>query len=223
MGADGEPVMTHRKPNVGRTYPITTPAESDEFSEPRFNAQWQWAANAQSNWAFPAAAYGFLRLLNVPAPNDAKNFWDVPNLLLQKFPAPSFTATTKVTFTPMNNGERTGLIVMGLDYAYLSVEKKQDGLYISQTLCQNADKGSTERETAGAKVDGNTFWLRVRVAENAVCSFSYSLNGSTYVPVGQQFQARQGKWIGAKVGIFAAGKGAASEMGYADYDWFRVE
>jgi hypothetical protein len=41
--------------------------------------------------------------------------------------------------------------------------------------------------------------------------------------VGQQFHARKGKWIGAKVGIFAAGKGAASEMGYADYDWFRVE
>ena len=34
---------------------------------------------------------------------------------------------------------------------------------------------------------------------------------------------RQGKWIGAKVGIFAVGKGAASEMGYADYDWFKVE
>ena len=33
----------------------------------------------------------------------------------------------------------------------------------------------------------------------------------------------KGKWIGAKVGIFAIGKGAASEMGYADYDWFRVE
>jgi len=123
----------------------------------------------------------------------------------------------------MNNGERTGLIVMGLDYAYLSVEKKQDGLYISQTVCQNADKGSVERQTAAAKLDNNTFWLRVRVQENAVCSFSYSLNGRNYVSVGQEFHARQGKWIGAKVGIFAAGRGAAPEMGYADYDWFRIE
>ena len=223
MGADGEPVLTHRKPSAGKTYPITTPAESDEFSDGRFNSQWQWAANPESNWALPAAAYSFLRLLNVPSPNDAKNFWDVPNLLLQKFPAPSFTATAKVTFTPMNNGERTGLIVMGLDYAYISVEKKQDGLYISQIVCQNADKGSVERQTAAAKLDNNTFWLRVRVQENAVCSFSYSLNGRNYVSVGQEFHARQGKWIGAKVGIFAAGKGAASEMGYADYDWFRIE
>lgn len=223
MGAGGEPVTTHRKPNVGRTYPITTPADSDEFNDPRFNLQWQWSANPQLNWAFPAAPYGFLRLLNVPSPNDAKNFWDVPNLLLQKFPAPAFTATTKLTFTARNNGERTGLIVMGLDYAHLSVEKKQDGLYLSQTLCQDADKGSAERQSAGIKLDSNTFWLRVRVTENAVCSFSYSIDGNTYIPVGQQFHARQGKWIGAKVGIFAAGKEAATEMGYADYDWFRVE
>ena len=112
---------------------------------------------------------------------------------------------------------------MGLDYAYLSVEKRQDSLYISQILCQNADKGSAERQTGAARLDDNTLWLRVRVQENAVCSFSYSLNGRNYVPVGQQFQARQGKWIGAKVGIFAAGKEAASEMGYADYDWFKIE
>ena len=75
MGVDGETVVTsHRKPNVGRTYSPATPAESDEFNDHRFNLQWQWSANPQSNWAFPAAAYGFLRLLNVPAPKDAKNF-----------------------------------------------------------------------------------------------------------------------------------------------------
>jgi beta-xylosidase len=223
MGAAGEPVMTHRKPNISRTYSISTPADSDEFNDHRLNLQWQWAANPQSNWAFPAGAYGFLRLLNVPSPNDAKNFWDVPNLFLQKFPAPSFTATAKVTFTARNEGERTGLIVTGLDYAYAAVEKKKDGLYISQIVCQNADKGSTETETAGGKLDGNTFWLRVRVQENAVCSFSFSVNGKTFVPLGPQFQARQGRWIGAKVGIFAVGKGPAPEMGYAGYDWFRVE
>ena len=112
---------------------------------------------------------------------------------------------------------------MGLDYSYLSGQMKQDGLYISQTICQNADKGSAEKEASGAKLDGSTFWLRVRVQENAVCGFSFSTNGKTYVPLGQPFNARQGRWIGAKVGIFAVGKGAASEMGYADYDWFRVE
>jgi beta-xylosidase len=159
----------------------------------------------------------------VPLPSDSRNFWDVPNLLLQKFPALAFRVTTKVTFIPRNDNDRMGLIVMGLDYAYLAVQKRPDGTYISQTTCENTDKGSPERETAGVKVDANTLWLRVEVQANAVCSFSFSTNGKTFIPLGQQFNARQGRWIGAKVGIFALGKGAAAEMGHADYDWFRVE
>jgi len=229
IGADpdndgtGEPVMTYRKPNVGRTYRISTPSDSDEFNGPRLGLQWQWQANPQSNWAFPSPAFGFLRLFNVPMPPDAKNFWDVLNLLLQKFPAPSFTVTAKVTFSARNDGEKTGLVVMGLDYSYLSVQRKQDRLYISQTICQNADSGSAEKETSGVKLDGSTFWLRARLQEDAVCNFSFSTDGKTFALIGQPFNARQGRWIGAKVGIFAVGKGAASEMGYADYDWFRVE
>jgi len=219
----GEPVLNNRKPNVARSYPIATPADSDEFNEQRLGFQWQWQANPQLSWAFPSAAYGFLRLLTVPLPSDARNFWDVPNLVLQKFPAQAFTATTKVTFTARNDGERTGLIIMGLDYAYLSAQKKSDGLYISQTICQDADKGSTEKETAAVKLEGSTFWLRVRVEEKAVCSFSFSTDGKTFVPLGQSFKTRQGRWIGAKVGIFAVGKTPASEMGHADYDWFRIE
>jgi hypothetical protein len=33
----------------------------------------------------------------------------------------------------------------------------------------------------------------------------------------------KGKWIGAKVGIFASRTGRANETGYADYDWFRID
>ena len=35
--------------------------------------------------------------------------------------------------------------------------------------------------------------------------------------------AKPGRWIGAKVGLFALGKQPAAEFGYADYDWFKVE
>ena len=101
----GEPVLTFRKPNVGRSWPIVTPVDSDEFDGNALGLQWQWQANPQPNWAFPAGGLGFLRLFIVPAPDGFKNFWDLPNLLLQKFPAPEFTAGTKLTFThaPMTN------------------------------------------------------------------------------------------------------------------------
>ena len=51
MGVDadgngiGEPVLSYKKPNVGKNQPIVTPPESDEFNDNRLSLQWQWAAN----------------------------------------------------------------------------------------------------------------------------------------------------------------------------------
>jgi hypothetical protein len=48
------------------------------------------------------------------------------------------------------------------------------------------------------------------------------MDGINFSQIGEQFIARPGKWIGAKVGIFAVRNGTARESGYADFDWFRV-
>ena len=69
----------------------------------------------------------------------------------------------------------------------------------------------------------STFYLRVKVTKNAVCNFSYSSDGTLFSPLGQPFAARKGKWIGAKLGLFAVRTGKTRETGYADFDWFRVE
>ena len=235
IGADpdgdgtGEPVLTHAKPNVMRGGPwtkaaatIVTPPDSDEFDGNGLGLQWQWQANPSSNWAFPAGSSGFLRLFNVPLPEGFRNFWEVPNLPLQKFPAPEFTATTRVTFTPRTDDEETGLIVMGLDYAYVSVTKKPEGLFVAQTIVKDAESGARGKQSAGVVLKGNAFYLRVRVTKDAVCSFSYSADGTTFSSVGEPFTARKGKWIGAKVGLFAVRTGKTRETGYADFDWFRV-
>jgi beta-xylosidase len=219
----GEPVLSYKKPNVGKIYPISALPDSDEFNENRLGPQWQWQANPKANWVFPAGALGFLRLFNVPLPDGYRNFWDVPNLLLQKFPAPTFTATTKVTFTPRTGDEETGLIVMGLDYAYVSVKKRPEGLFLSQTVCMNAESGAKAKESNGILLKSPTFYLRVKVSQNAVCTFSYSADGTSFLPMGEPFTARKGKWIGAKMGIFAVGTGTTRETGYADFDWFRIE
>ena len=222
IGAAGEPVSTYRKPEVGRAYPIRTPADSDEFNADSLGLQWQWHANQQPGWAFPAGRLGFLRLICVPLPEVLRNFCDVPNLLLQKFPAPEFTATAKVTFTATANGETTGLIVMGTDYAYLSLVREADGLHIVERAARNADRGEREKENETRAVPGATFYLRVKVSDGAVCRFSYSANGKDFLPAGEPFTARPGRWIGAKVGLFALRNAPGGEYGYADYDWFRV-
>ena len=219
----GEPVSKFKKPNVVGNIPRATPIDTDEFNADRLGLQWQWQANPQTNWALPSAAYGLLRLFNIPPASGSRNFWDVPNLLLQKFPAPAFTATTKINFTARNDGESAGLIVTGTDYAYVSVKKQQDGLYVSQTVCVSADKGAAEIETPGIKLNQTSFWLRVKVDENASVNFSFSTDGTSFTSIGKPFKARAGRWIGSKVGIFAVSARPNSEMGYADFDWFRVE
>ena len=218
----GEPVLTYRKPNVGRSWPVMTPPDSDEFNGNALGLQWQWHANPRANWMFPGGSLGFLRMFNVPLPEDYRNLWDVPNLLLQKFPAPQFTATTRVTFTPRTEGERTGLLVMGQDYSYLALTQGADGLYVSQAISRDAERRNPESESARRRVAGSIFYLRVQVTETAVCRFSYSSDGTNFVPVGEPFTARKGRWIGAKVGLFAIRTGTTRETGYADFDWFRV-
>ncbi|MEO6391711.1 MAG: family 43 glycosylhydrolase, partial [Pyrinomonadaceae bacterium] len=219
----GEPVLSFKKPNVGRSWPIATPPESDEFDQNGIGRQWQWQANYATNWAFPAGGLGFLRLFNSARPEGYRNFWDVPNLLLQKFPALEFTATTKVKFTPRFDEEETGLIVMGMDYAFISLKKKAEGLFISQTIGKDAIGGATAVSGPGTSIKGDTFYLRVRVAKGAICQFSYSTDGAKFTELGEPFTAKPGRWIGAKVGIFALGTGKTGESGYADFDWFRVE
>lgn len=240
----GEPVVTYKKPNVGKTFPIQSPQESDEFNENQIGLQWQWNANPQNNFCIPAGInYGFLRLFNVPVPDSMINFWTVPNLLTQKFPAPNFTATTKLTFTPRTDDEETGLIITGIDYAYISLKKTAKGLVVSDTKCINAELGNPEIKGNEKLVNSSTIYFKVDVKNvlpndanfnqfntaenskwgNAKCVFSYSLDGKNFTFIGEPFAAKKGKWISATVGLFAIRKGATYETGYADVDWFRVD
>ena len=123
----GEPVLSYKKPNVGKTYPVAVPQTSDEFDSNKPGLQWQWHANYQDRWMSLTERPGWLRLFSVPIPDKAVNLWPVPNLILQKFPAPEFTVTTKVDFSKLATGQKTGLIIMGMDYSYLAVERTAEG------------------------------------------------------------------------------------------------
>lgn len=221
----GDPVMTYTKPNVGKTYPIVTPPESDEFNSNELGLQWQWMANPKATWAFTHAANSSLRLFTDKLPDSAKNLWAAPNVLLQKFPADEFMATTKFKFTPNAKleNERAGLTIMGLSYAALALKSKKDGVYLTHVVCKDADKENLEKEQVITKIDNSTIYFRVKVSAGAKCRFSYSLDGQTFADVGDEFQAEPGRWKGAKVGLFATRETQTNDSGYADFDWFRVE
>ncbi|MDO3695085.1 glycoside hydrolase 43 family protein [Wenyingzhuangia sp. chi5] len=221
----GEPVMTHKKPNVGKTYAIETPKETDEFNGDGLGIQWQWNANPNILWHAQLPGKDYLRLFSMAIPEEAKNLWDVPNLLLQKFPAPNFTVDTKITLTPEDAKQprKAGVIVMGRDYATVTITQKEGEFYLEQTQAINADRGAEETINEEIKLKDNQVFIKVEVvAPDAMCQFSYSENGKRFKKIGKPFKARVGKWIGAKVGLFSISTPEAKRGGYADVDYFRI-
>lgn len=223
----GEPVSVYKKPGVGKTYFVTTPAESDEFNLNSPGLQWQWQANPKVTWSAVLPGNGFLRLFAIPQPKDANNLWTVPNILMQKFPAPDFTATAKIKFNiewDVWQTKKAGLIIMGNDYSYLSISKNEKGFTVSQVVCNNAGNGGEERVIEERQIDGPSVYLSVTVnAPSATCLFSFSEDGKMFSQIGQAFTAAPDKWMGAKVGLFCTGKSQVRIGGYADVDWFRIE
>lgn len=229
----GEPVRRYRKPNVGTTYPIATPPESDEFNTRTLGLQWAWHANPLETYGF-TTELGYMRLYAGSLSPQFVNFWEVPNLLMQKFPAETFTATTRITFTAKQEEEQAGIIVMGWDYSRFYIKKRGDAFILCQSTCIDAEKKSAEQTNELAtfpverlKMPGvadnerQTVHLRISVSTGAKCRFAYSTDGKKYIPVGSEFTARQGKWIGAKVGLFCVTP-AQGNRGWADVDWFRM-
>ncbi len=219
----GEPVMEWKKPNTGKTHPVRVPQASDEFNENKLGLQWQWHANPKESWYSLSAQPGSMRLHAVKNMTQQGNLWFVPNLLLQKFSAPSFTATSKVTASLNLAGEKCGLVVMGEEWAYIGMLKTENGLELGMYTGSYFEGYDKTQKAESVPINQNTCYLRVTVADGAICTFSYSLDGATYHPLGTTFQAKKGRWIGAKVGLFCINPNIHDSKGFADFDWIRVE
>jgi hypothetical protein len=89
----------------------------------------------------------------IPRPAEFKNLYDISNMLLQKFPAPEFTATAKLTFDARFDGEEIGLILMGLDYGRIAIKRENGKFAIQLAVCKQADKGTKEELIAGSVVE----------------------------------------------------------------------
>ena len=230
----GDPVSRYRKPKTGKTYPIETPVESDEFDTRKLGLQWEWHANYQDVFGF-TTNMGYVRIYGHELSPHFKNFWEVPNLLMQKFPAEEFTATAKLKVSAKDDGQLSGLIIMGWDYSWIGVEKQGEKFLLKQAVCKDAEQDNLEQVSTLAvlepsrKFEAGLFpnyereiYIRVHVDKGAYCRFSYSLDGKKFTEAGTLFKARQGKWIGAKVGMFSVTP-HGKERGWVDVDWFRVE
>ena len=227
----GEPAASCKKPDVGKIFQMEVPQTTDEFNSPSLGLQWQWEGNGHTNWMSLDARTGWLRLFPQRPSPKYKNLWNVPSLMLQKFPAPAFSATAKLDCSSSSPEEKTGLLVFGLDYAYAGIRKTATGYTVVQAICVKADKGTQEEIVASADIVAPEVYLRVEVKpENETeiipkvfCSFSYSVDGKSFHSLGKTFTAREGVWVGAKIGVFSMTTKKAAQLGSTDIDWVRIE
>lgn len=209
----GEPYLVHRKP-ARPPQPLAGPPTSDEFDGAALGLQWQWQANPAAGWA--AVRDGRLRL-DAPVAA-APNLWAAPHLLLQKFPAETFTVSTRLT---AGEGARAGLVVFGADYQWIGVERRPEGARLVVRRVLKAAEGGPEEEVQAEALADATVELRVAVGAGGRCRFAWRTGDGPWRESAAEFTAQPGRWVGAKVGLFAERLDPARPTG-ASADWFRV-
>jgi hypothetical protein len=201
----GNPVTTHAAPGAVKAQ-LTQAVYS--------NLLWQWQANPMAHWKMNLN--GVDRFYAVTKQDSTQNLWNAPNLYMQKIPADSFVFRVQLNFKPNQVGEKTGLILFGLDYAYLGLEKTTSGNQLIFVRCLGAEKNGKEQKQIIAERVSGSIYLNLTFKAGAIASFGYSANGKSFTSAGEKFVAKPGKWVGAKMGIFCSGERITNDAGFVE-------
>ena len=137
-------------------------------------------------------------------------------------PAPAFVVNTRVQLNDANDGDRAGLIVDAMQYAWLGLRKRGGATQLVYTTCTPAKVRCTESSTVVLAHAPDAVYLRMTMAEGALASFAWSADNVTFAPAGQPLAISKGRWVGAQVGLFAVGERSAARPSSLDVDYFRV-
>ncbi len=169
----GQPVLRWPRPKGLTPSPALAPQTSDYFAQGQPGIQWQWQANPSPEWLLPAKGELRLRCVPLSEVDGQRALYWAPQLLLQKFPALTFSAKTSVTLYAAQDGDAGGLIVYGERYAALLVEFGQGGYRLVWRHGWMSDAGVV-RETRQvlAELKCGKCQLQVAVGEGGLCQFS---------------------------------------------------
>ncbi|MDD5935624.1 MAG: glycoside hydrolase 43 family protein [Clostridiales bacterium] len=231
----GVPVTTYQKPKVGGIYEITAPEESDDFSKETLGLQWQWNANPKKDWyeLNPKKQELHLRAVYDQGVNVIS---ELPNLLLQKWPAPEFTCEMKMDLSHMEVGDSAGIVSMGITFGGILCTRKENGFVIEQILGTQEfvkEKAFATQnrviceETNQSEICFRYEVRRMGIRESAETTdapqekiyLSYRLDGEQFKPA-VDFKAQAGRWVGVKLGMVCT-TSCETTAGYAVAEYVR--
>lgn len=216
-GVNGRGVITYKKPDVGKNYPVKDLPTSDEFSENKLGMQWGWNHNPDpEKWSLKERP-GYLRLKTGQLAADlteARNTLTQRPFAKRNQQVPT-NALTKIDVAHMENGDIAGLAVFQNPYAYIAVKQVNGSRYI---VMVNNGKGVDS--VAATK---SIIYLR-SIASNAdkIARFEYSFDHNTFKKLGNELNMQFSLRIftGNKFCLF--NYATKKSGGYVDFDWFRV-
>lgn len=212
LGKNGKDVITYRKPDVGKNFPVQVPATTDEFNTQKLGLQWQWNHNPDpEKWSLKARK-GYMRL----KASYAEDLKKARNTLTQRVQGPSSEGTVELEVTGLKNGNVAGFGIFEFPYAYVAVRQSGDKKQI--VMCND---GKIVEQIDDFQ--GNRIWIRARATDKDFqARFYYSLDNRDFTPIGDVLSMGLGlPWTANRFALFHFTTEKDGEDGYADFNWFR--
>lgn len=189
----GTPVASHPYP-VGTGPTAVVPPTGDDFTQPGLGPQWHWQANPGDGW-FAADGGGSLTLH--AQLTDTRDLRTLPSVLGQVLPGVPTRVSTILDASAALPGTFSGLAILGRSYAWLGLERNDDGFF----LCGGTEDG----ELSGEPLAGPTIELMVSIGDDDRGRFSWrSESSSDWRTLDWDFPVTEGHWIGAEIAVFAS-------------------
>jgi beta-xylosidase len=217
LGVNGKGVITYKKPNVGKEYPIKVLPTSDEFDSTQLGMQWGWNHNPDSTkWSLTQNP-GHLRLTTakvVPNLRNARNTLTQRIFAYYSRTVPT-TATVKMNVDSMQDGDVAGLAVFQDPYAFIAIKKTNGTKYA--VMVNNG------RSMDSVAVNASTVYLRASANYGTSrASFAYGFDSQSFKKLGNDLA------MAFSLSIFTGNKFCPFDYatlktgGFVDFDWFRI-
>ena len=233
----GQPVgidRPARKPDLPAAL-IDPATHSDDFAQETLGGQWMWNHDPDdSHWSLTARP-GWLRLGSLPLstrggvsqyPAIHVGFHEdhllfARNTAVQRICGKNCIITTKLDASQLDDGQRAGLCTLSQDYTWIGVAQDHGKRHI---LVRQGDASrGPSAEFRGPMLGQNDVWLRLDYRDSKG-TFSYSLDGRSFAPLGPRNYAYRSFWYeGTKVGLFSYRLSTSTGEGVADFDYLRQD
>lgn len=182
----------------------------DNFDSTILDSRWNWVRENPTYWSLTSNP-GFFHLVTRGSLNQTAN--NLENILLTPMWGIDYRIITKLTFSPVENYHRAGLLVYQDDDNYLQLTRVySEGDYVR---IKTEIGGVTSVIILPEVISATTLYLRIDKKGNDYYGF-YSIDGVTWVFVGQENLLL----TNTSVGLFAALGPTAQEIS-ADFDYFQ--